>query len=153
VNRISFRSIGGCPIPLLGSEVPPTRFCTPCCKASECHPLHSVSQKNRLQIGSCYTENKTFSLSVNLDCLGNPRTKEALHPTRHNFHICHSGVDSSFHLRNNHCELRQILLKVRWLLFQIQSGITGVHPFVSTPDATEKINSSTAGDKHRRFIH
>ena len=153
MNRISFRSIGGYAIPLSRSEVPPTRFCTPCCKGNDCHPLHSVSQKNRLQIGSSYTENKAFSLPLILDCLGNPRTKEALHPTRHNFHICHSGVDSSFHLRNNQCELRQIPLKVGRLLLQIQSGITRVHPSVSTSDTTEKINSFTPGDKHRGFSH
>ena len=58
MNRISFRAIGGYP----------TRFCTPCYRASEGLPLRSVSHKNRLQIGSSYTENKAFSLPLILDC-------------------------------------------------------------------------------------
>ena len=50
------------------SEVPPTRFCTPCYRASEGRPLHSVSHKNCSQIESSCTENKASSLSLILDC-------------------------------------------------------------------------------------
>jgi len=68
MNSISIWAIGGCPTPLSCSEVPPTRFCTACYRASEDRPLHSVSHKNRLQIESSYTENKAFSLPLILDC-------------------------------------------------------------------------------------